>query len=103
MTSPNKQNSMTFRTEIGLKWIIRAKCFTCKGIVQYLRHKTKQYCHKKTFICLVLLCARSAVYESFTKIPGISGLNSEKWVGLYNIARLLLLSIHLVKANILSK
>ena len=50
MVSPNKQNAMTFHTEIGLKVIFKVNCFTCKGIVQYLRHKTKQYCHTNIFI-----------------------------------------------------
>ena len=78
MVSPNMQNSITFRTEIGLKVIFKAKCFSWKGKVQYLRHKTKQYGHTKTFIGFVLLCERLAVCESSNKTVGTSGLYSEK-------------------------
>ena len=65
--SPNKQNSMIFRTEIGLKVIFGANCSTCIEIVQYLRPKTKQYCHTKTLIGFVLLCTRLTVYGSQKK------------------------------------
>ena len=96
--SPNKQNSMIFRTEIGLKVIFGANCSTCIEIVQYLRPKTKQYCHTKTLIGFVLLCTRLTVYGSQKKKKSFGGFYREKLVGETKIAHLMLLSIHLVKA-----
>ena len=50
MVSPNKQNLVIFRTEIGLKVIFWAKCFSGRDIKQYSKRKTKQYSHTKTHI-----------------------------------------------------
>ena len=53
MMSLDKQSSVIFSTEICLKVVFEANCLAWKGIIQYLRHKTKQYCHQKTFIGFV--------------------------------------------------
>ena len=81
MMSPNKKNLVIFSTEIGLEVVFQANCLIWKEIIQYLRHKTKQYCHKKTLIWFVLMGANLSVYGSLNKTSGISGFYSEKWVG----------------------
>ena len=55
MMSLNKRILVIFRAEIVLKTVVLAKYFTLQGINQYLRHITRQYCHIRTFIGLVLM------------------------------------------------
>ena len=81
MMSPNKENSVIFSTKIGFKVVFKANCLTLKGIIQYFKHKTDQYCHKKTLTGLLLLCANLTVYEGSNNTSGISCFYSEKWVG----------------------
>ena len=81
MMSPFEQNSVIFSTEIGLKVVFKAYCLIWKETIHYLRHKTKQYCHKKTSNWFILMCANLTVYGSSNKTSGISGFYSEKWVG----------------------
>ena len=54
-------------------------------MMQNLRHKTEQHCHKKTLIECGLLCANLTVCEDSNKTSGISGFYMKSGWGKKNV------------------